>query len=109
MVTEALAAVTEEEGSEVEEDGILGETVAVVTGSGAVVVAAAMATTEGHTNAASAKLLITEVPTCGLIRLAVTPLGWSWFLLAGSEKVINVWLVGISIMIQTEFVNDLNT
>ena len=91
----AVTAVTEEEGSEVEEAGISGETVAVVTGSGAAVVVA-MATTEVDTNATSAKLLITEVPTCGLIRLAVTLLGWQWFLLAVSERDIDVWLVEIS-------------
>lgn len=64
MATEALAvvtAVTEEEGSEVG-GVILAETVAVVTAPG---VAVALATTEEDTNAASAKRLITEVPTCG--------------------------------------------
>lgn len=62
MVTEALAAVTavtEEEGSEVEGDAALGEMAAAVMGSGAVVVA--LATTEEDINAASVKLLITEV------------------------------------------------
>ncbi len=76
VVTEALAAeiVVTEEGSEVEGGGISGETVAVVTASGTAVVA--IATTEEGRNAASAKRLITEVPTCGLIRLTVTHLGW---------------------------------
>lgn len=63
-----VTVVTGEVVSEVVEGEISGETVAVVTASGA---EAAMATTEGATeedrNAASAKLLIIEVPTCGLI------------------------------------------
>lgn len=99
----AVNAVTEEVDSEVEEAGVLADTVVVVTGSGVAVVAvvamAAMATTEGDTNATSAKLLITEVD-CGLIGLAVTPLGWQFFLLAVSKRDINVWLV--EIMIQAE-------
>lgn len=72
MATEALAvvaaAIEEEEGSEVEGGGALGEMVAVVTGSGmvAAVVVVAIATTEEDTNATSVKLLIIEVPTCGL-------------------------------------------
>lgn len=74
VATEALAAVTVEEGSEVEGGGISGETVAVVTASGTAVVA--IATTEEDRNAASAKRLIIKVPTCGLIRLTVTHLGW---------------------------------
>lgn len=65
-----VTVVTEEEGSEVEGDGILGETVAMVTGSGTAVVA--IATTEEDTNAASAKLLITEVQTCELIGQTAT-------------------------------------
>lgn len=78
VATEALAAATAvtEEGSEVEGGGILGETVAVVTvavvtASGTAVVA--IATTEEDRNAASARRLIIEVPTCGL---TVTHLGW---------------------------------
>lgn len=70
MVTEALAAVTEEEGLEVEGGGVSVASVTVVAAE------AAMATTEEGTNATSAKLLIIEVPTRGLIRLTVTHLGW---------------------------------
>lgn len=90
MATEAVVTVATEGGSEVEEDGTLGETVAVATGPGATVVVVAMATaeetTEEDTNAASVKLLITEVPTCGLMRLSVTLLGWQWFLLAVNQR-----------------------
>lgn len=78
-----VTAVTEEEGLEVGGDGISGETEAVVTGSGTAVVA--IATTGEDTNAASAKRLITEVSTCGLMGLTVSPLGVQWFLLAVSE------------------------
>lgn len=77
MATEASAAVTavtEEEGSEVEEGVVSGEMVAAVTASGVAVVD--ITTTEEDTNAASAKLLIIEMPTCGLIRLTVTHRGW---------------------------------
>lgn len=83
-----VTAVTEEEDSEVEGGEVSEEMVVVVTGSGtaaAAVGVAAMATTEEDTNATSVKLLITEVPTCGLIGLTVTRLGWQRFLLAVSE------------------------
>ena len=53
-----------------EGDAISGEMVAVATGSG--VVEVAMATTEEDINATSAKLLITEVPTCGFSGLSIT-------------------------------------
>lgn len=66
-------AVTEEEGLEVEGGGVL---VASVTVVAVAVAEAAMATTEEGTNATSAKLLIIEVPTCGLMRLTVTQQGW---------------------------------
>lgn len=66
-----MAAVTEEEGLEVEGGGVSVASVTVV-----VAAEAAMATTEEGTNATSAKLLIIEVPTRGLIRLTVTHLGW---------------------------------
>lgn len=84
VVTEALAAVTAvtgEEVSEVEGGGVSGALGMAVVAMAVV----AMATTEEDTNAALAKLLITEVPTCGLMRLTVIHLGWQGFFLAVSD------------------------
>ena len=70
--TEALATVTAaEEDSEAEGDVVSGEVAAAATDSGAV---GASAPAEEYTNATSAKLLITEAATWGLIRLSLTGL-----------------------------------
>lgn len=75
-----VTAVTEARDSEVGEGGVSGDAAAVATGPAAVV---AMATTEEEDrNAASAKLLITEVPASGLIRLSLLWTGKAFYWLS---------------------------
>lgn len=87
MAIEGTAAVTEEEEAlEAEGGGASGEAAAEAVASGAAAVGA-LAAPEEHTNVTSVKLLIIEKPTCGLIRLTVTHMGWQGFLSAVSEGI----------------------